>query len=184
MDEILNSMDVGDYISAIACIISIIAAFLSFISYRLSKKEYNLQHKLYSDGLANFNFNIIDACIKDNKEYDKIQYWFHLLITNLSDKQTSIVEYSLRLECLSNVVYKPEYILPDNIKISDITFLEMPQNIETHSSLKGWCVFELPRSTFMELDIESCSITIKDIHSKTDSQTAINIKEEIINYDI
>lgn len=184
MNEILNSMEPGDYISAISCIISIIAAILSFISYRLSKKEYNLQVKLYSDGLANFNFNVIDACIKDNKDYDKIQYWFHLLITNLSDKQTSIVEYSLRLECLSNVVYKPEYILPDNMKNSDITPLEMPQNIEAHSSLKGWCVFELPRSTFEELDIESCSITLKDMHKSTDSQTPIYIKEELVNYDI
>ncbi len=184
MKEILDSMDVGDYISAISCIISIIAAILSFVSYKLSKKEYNLQVKLYADGLANFNFSIIDACIKDNKDYDKIQYWFHLLITNLSDKQTSIVEYSLRLECLSNVVYKPEYILPDNVKNSDITVLEMPQNIEAHSSLKGWCVFELPRNTFKELGIESCSITLKDIHKKTDSQTPIYIKEELINYDI
>lgn len=184
MNEILNSMEPGDYISLVACIISIVAAGLSFISYRLSKREYALQVKIYSDGLANFNFKVIDSCLKDNNDCDKIQYWFHLVVTNLSDKQTSIIEYSLKLECLTKIVYKPEYILPSNIKNSDITLLEMPQNIEPHSSLKGWCVFELPRSNFKELEIETYSIVLKDIHQKTCSQNPIYIKEELINYDI
>ena len=163
---------------------SIIAAVLSFISYRLSKKEYNLQLRLYSEGAANFNFKVIDACIKDNKEYDRIQYWFNLLITNLSDKPTSILEYVLRLDCLTGIVYRPEYVMPDDAHNFDIAFLNIPQNIDTHNSIKGWCIFELPRKTFNELDIESCIITLKDIHGKMDFHSPIYIKEELINYDI
>ena len=100
-------MDAGDYISLAACVVSVIAAILSFISYLLARKEHKLQLKLYADGLPNFKFKVIESCIKDNKECDKIQYWFNLLVTNMSDKQTSISEYILKLECLQKITFKP-----------------------------------------------------------------------------
>lgn len=178
------TMDAGDYISAIACIVSIVAAILSFVSYLLSRKQYKLQLKMYSEGLSNFNFKIIDSCVKDDKEYDNIQYWFNLLITNISDKQTSIVEYILKLECLGDIVYIPERVDLKKEKNVDVISLGMPQNIEAHSSVGGWCVFELPRSTFKELSIEECRVVLKDIHDKTNYQTAIYIKEELINYEV
>ena len=174
-------MDAGDYISLAACVVSVIAAILSFISYLLARKEHKLQLKLYADGLPNFRFKVIESCIKDNKECDKIQYWFNLLVTNMSDKQTSISEYILKLECLQKITFKPEYVTLKNV---DVVCLELPQNIDAHSSIKGWCVFELPRDTFKELDIETCTVTLKDIHGKTDCQTPIYIKEELINYGI
>lgn len=170
-----------DYISLVACIVSVVAATFSYISYLLARKEYKLQLKLYSEGLPNFNFKIIESCIKDDKENEKIQYWFNLLITNMSDKQTSILEYVLKLECLEGITFRPEYA---TVKNADVVCLELPQNIEAHSSIKGWCVFEVPRNTFKELNIESYTITLKDIHDKTDCQTPIYIKEELINYGI
>lgn len=177
-------MDAGDYISAVACIISIGAAIVSFVSYRLSRKQYKLQLKMYTEGLSNFNFQIIDSCVKDNKEYDKIQYWFNLLITNISDKQTSIVEYVLKLDCLGNLTYTPEFVDLKERSNLDIVSLGRPQNIEAHSSVRGWCIFELPRDTFKELSIEKCRICIRDIHDKMDCQTAIYIEEELINYEV
>lgn len=155
-------MDTGDYISTIACIVSIGAAILLLISYLLSRQQYKLQLKMDSDGLSNFNFKIFDACIKDDKEYDKIQYWFNLLITNMSDKQTSIIEYVLKLECSDGIIFRPECLAPDNFRNADIARVIMPQNIEAHSSTRGWCVFEIPRDTFNKLDIEERRSVILD----------------------
>lgn len=174
----------GDYISAVACVVSIVAAILSLTSYLLSRQQYELQLKMYSDGLSNFNFKIIDAYIKDDKEYDKIQYWFNLLITNMSDKQISIIEYVLKLECSDGIIFRPECLAPHIFGNTDVVRLIMPQNIDAHSSTRGWCVFEIPRETFNELDIEECRIVLKDIHDKKESQTAIYIKEELINYEV
>lgn len=177
------SLSTSDMISLVACIISILAAIVSFVSYRLSKKEYNLQMKLYTEGLSNYNFEIVDSFLVDDNKSEKIQYWFNLLIVNISDKQTSIMKYELRLECLNNIIFKPEFALERQDE-ENISFLELPQNIDAHSSIRGWCIFELPRKLYKSLAIEKQTLLVKDIHEKKVEKEAIYIKEEVVNYDV
>ena len=135
--ELLSKMDTVDLISLVACLVSIVGAIISIIMYRLTRKEYKLQLRLYKDGLANFNFQIVECHLKDDKENDKIQYWFNLLILNLSDKQTSIIEYSLTLKCSDGLLYKAEYYKNGSKRFEGIKYLDISQNIDAHNSITG-----------------------------------------------
>lgn len=55
----------------------------------------------------------------------------------------SISEYILKLECLQKITFKPEYV---TLKNAAVVCLELSQNIDAHSSIKGRCMFELPRN--------------------------------------
>ena len=68
MEEVVNTLEVSDYISIGACLISVIAAIASIVACVIANKQLELQRKQYEDGGPNFNIKVLDSIIKKDKK--------------------------------------------------------------------------------------------------------------------
>ena len=107
MEEVVNTLDVSDYISIGACLISVIAAIASIVACVIANKQLELQRKQYEDGEPNFNIKVLDSIIKKDKKSSTVQVWLNIRVGNISDKATSINNIVLRLFCLEDIIYRP-----------------------------------------------------------------------------
>lgn len=105
MQEIINGLEVSDYISIGACLISVIAAIASIVACVIANKQLELQRKQYEDGEPNFNIKVLDSIIKKDKKSSTVQVWLNIRVGNISDKATSINNIVLRLFCLEDIIY-------------------------------------------------------------------------------
>lgn len=183
MQEIINELDVSDYISMGACLVSVIAAITSIVACVIAKKQLELQRKQYKDGEPNFNIKVLDAIIKKDRKSSNVQVWLNVRIGNISDKATSINNIALRLFCLEDIIYRPS--LNKNIQtVADITYFSIAQNIGAHSSEMGWCVFDIPINAYNDLQIEYSELNVEDIHGQKCTEKIIYMQEELIDYGI
>lgn len=97
MQEIINALEVSDYISIGACLISVIAAIASIVACVIANKQLELQRKQYEDGEPNLNIKVLDSIIKKDKKSSTVQVWLNIRVGNISDKATSINNIVLRL---------------------------------------------------------------------------------------
>ncbi|MCM1569063.1 MAG: DUF4352 domain-containing protein [Roseburia sp.] len=183
MQEIINELDAGDYISLGACLVSVIAAIASIVACVIAKKQLELQEKQYEDGEPNFNIKVLDAIIKKDKKISTVQVWLNIRVGNISDKATSINNIALRLFCLEDIIYRPS-LNKDVQTDTGITYFSIAQNIGAHSSEMGWCIFDIPIDTYNDLQIEYSELNVEDIHGQKCVEKIIYIQEELIDYGI
>lgn len=182
--NLIITIDIGDIIAFIACIISVICAVFTFWQVRIAKKEYALQKKIYLDGLSKLELNIRKCFIYNDKNEDNIYLFFGLIISNLSDKQTSIKKCVLSLSCEDNIIYKPSLCETPLPLYNELDYLSIPINMEAHSSCGGWTIFKLSRDVYQKIDINMFTICVEDIHGAKVVDSTILIGEEISNYEI
>lgn len=179
-----GTLEIGDVIAAIACIISIICAVFTFSQTKFAKKEYELQKKVYLEGLAKLELNIRDCFLYNDKNENNIFIFFGIVISNLSDKQTSIKKCILSLLCEDNIIYKPD-LCDTYISIYEgLNYLNIPMNMEAHSSTAGWVKFALSREIYEKLDINMFMLSVEEIHGIKQVDNAVFVREEINNYEI
>lgn len=183
MMDILCSLKANDWISVISCLIAIASAIFTFCQARVSKKTYKLQMKIYTESLAHLNLEIFNNFIYDDKQNSYIYFFFGVNISNLSDKPTSIKKYTLSLLC-DNLIYKPDLSNTSLEIYSDLTRLNIAQNINPHNSVSGWCVFELLRENYQKINVNTYLLTIEDIHGQQAKKESILLREELVNYEI
>lgn len=183
MREVVNALDISDYISIGACLISVIAAIASIVACVIANKQLELQRKQYEDGNPNFNLKVMDAIIKKDKKSSTVQVWLNIRIGNISDKATSINSIELRLFCLDDIIYRPP--INKNFQTeTGITYFSIAQNIGAHSSEMGWCIFDIPIDTYNDLQIEYSELNVEDIHGQKCMEKIIYMQEELIDYGI
>lgn len=171
-----------DIVAVASAIISIFAAIVSVYQANLSRSSFNLQKIIYNDGRANLIIQEIeDSFLHNEKGLDKIYYFLKVTVCNLSDKSTSLIHANLQI-----IHDNTEYIVhcSNNNKVySELTKLPIPVNIAPHNSFSGWLEFELLRTIYDSMNIDTHRIQIKDIHGNVASKEEIFIREELIGYD-
>lgn len=183
MQEIINGLELSDYISIGACLISVIAAIASIVACVIANKQLELQRKQYEDGEPNFNIKVLDSIIKKDKKSSTVQVWLNIRVGNISDKATSINNIVLRLFCLEDIIYRPS-LNKDAQTDEGIKYFSLAQNIGAHSSEMGWCIFDIPIDTYNDLQIEYSELNIEDIHGQKCIEKIIYMQEELIDYGI
>lgn len=183
MQEVVNALDISDYISIGACLISVIAAIASIVACVIANNQLKLQRKQYEDGEPNFNIKVLDSIIKKDKKSTTVQVWINIRVSNISDKATSINSIVLRLFCLGDIIYRPS-INKDVQTNAEIKYFSLAQNIGAHSSEMGWCSFNIPIDTYNDLQIEYSELNVEDIHGRKCIEKIIYMQEELIDYGI
>lgn len=184
MKDIIISMEIGDKIAFIACIISIICAVTTFLQLKWARKDYLLQKKIYSDGISKIDLSISDNFIYDDKYKDNVYFFFGIFISNLSDKQISIKKYTLSLLCEDNIIYKPDLSNEDIDYYNSIERLHIAQNIDAHNSIAGWCMFSLSRKIYNKINIDTYVLAVEDIHNTKSQSYSVLLREDLLNYEI
>jgi hypothetical protein len=171
-----------DFVAIISAIIALLSAGFAFWQASVAKKAYKLQKAIYEEGKANFAIQDIEnSFLYDKNGEDKVYYFFKVILSNLSDKPTSISKIQLSLSqnntdaliiaCTTNLLIQP-----------DLLRLSLPNNIEPHSSTSGWVVFEINRQVYKPIDIDTHYIIATDIHGVTVRREEISVREEVIDY--
>lgn len=184
MDELATTINAGDIIALFSCIISIICALFAFFQVRIAKNDYALQKRIYLDGTSKLELAIRNSFIFDDKKENDVYLFFGIIISNLSDKQTSIKKYVLSLLCEDNIIYKPDLCYKDLELYQDLNYLDIATNIESHNSISGWVRFILPREVYDKINIDMFMINIEDIHGTKISDSTFLVREELNNYEI
>ena len=162
-----------------ASTISCIAAAISFVSMccairnaKISKKNYDLQVKKYNESKPNFKISILMSKAENHISQNKVLLKLFVLFTNLSDKGTSLKNIKLRIIGETN-----NLILIPNHKED---FIGCGENLGANHSNKGWLEFELTDSDYKSLKIIRYELEITDIYDHTESDTIVNITEEVV----
>lgn len=173
-----------DIIAIISAAIATFSAFFAFWQARIAKKALKLQSAMYEDGKVNFLIRDIEnSFLYNKKEENSVYYFFKIVLSNLSDKSTSISKLQLSLShnntdalivsCTNNLSIYP-----------DLFRLDVPINIQPHSSNSGWVTFEINKDTFKGLIIDTHFIIVTDIHDVIVKREEISVREEVIGYDL
>lgn len=177
-----NGNESFDIVAIISAIIALLSAGFAFWQARIAKKAFKLQKAMYEEGKVNFTIQDIEnSFLYDKNGEDKVYYFFKIILSNLSDKPTSISKIQLSLSqnntdalivaCTTNIIIQP-----------DLFRLSIPSNIEPHSSNSGWIVFEISKQVYRPLDIDTHYIIATDIHGVTVRREEIYIREEVVDY--
>ncbi|WP_415330919.1 hypothetical protein [Clostridium perfringens] len=166
----------------ISTIIAFASALFAFFQARSAKKSLKIQKKIYNDGMANFEIeDILNSFLYIDEKEEDLYYFFLINAKNLSDKNTSIHKVKLNLISKENtfiVDYK------ENLSIeSRLVRLNLPCNIQAHSSASGWIVFEVPKNVYKELDIDTHIIIFEDIHGLVKKKEEISVLEKVVEYE-
>lgn len=184
MFEITMSIDIGDIIALVACIISIICAVFTFVQVSIAHDEFALQQKIYRDGLSKLELNIRNSFLYDDKNQDNVYIFFGIIINNLSDKQTSIKKCILSLLCEDNIIYKPDLCDITISHYKELNYINIPANLDAHSSCAGWVKFVLSREVYDKIDINMFMVCVEDIHGTKAVDNTVLVREELYNYEI
>lgn len=177
-----NGNETLDFVAVISAIIALLSAGFAFWQAKIAKKTYKLQKAMYEEGKVNFAIQDIESSfLYDRNGEDNVYYFFKVILSNLSDKPTSISKIQLLLSqnntdvlvisCTTNLLVQP-----------DLLRLSIPNNIEPHSSNSGWIVFEINRQVYKPIDIDTHYIIATDIHGVTVRREEISVREEVIDY--
>ena len=177
-----NGNESLDIVTIISAIIAFLSAVFAFWQARIAKKTFKLQKKMYEAGKINFAIQDIENCfLYDKNGEDKVYYFFKIILSNLSDKPTSISKIQLSLSqnnidalivaCATNLIIQP-----------DLLRLSIPNNIDPHSSNSGWVIFEVNREIYRTIDIDTHYIIATDIHGVIVRREEISVREEIVDY--
>lgn len=163
-------------ISVISAIVAVFSALFSMSQAHSAKKSRKLTEQIYREGKPNFSIvDITDSFMENNECSDKVIYHFYCLIANRSDKDTSITNAKLQIDCTSTIfTFNPSS--PSTDEISEIA---LPANIGAHKAVSGWLKFEVPRITLKKNYIKSHCLVMKDIHNFEDKKEVIYIRERI-----
>lgn len=173
-----------EIVTIISAIIALSSAIFAYWQARLANKALKLQKAVYEDGKVKFDIQDIEnSFLYDKNGEDKVYYFFKIILSNLSDKPTSISKLQLSLTqnnkdpfivtCIANTSIQP-----------DLFRMSVPANIKPHSSNSGWIVFEICRQVYRNLDIDTHYIIVTDIHGVTVKREEIYVREEIVDYAI
>lgn len=165
----------------IGTIIALASAVFAWSQARAAKKSLKMQKIIYNDGKANFEIdNFSNSFLYNDKKTENVYYFLKVNAHNLSDKNTSIHKIKLKLIGRDNSFIVEE---KENFKIEcDLERLKVPCNIQSHSSVNGWVVFEVPKSVYKELNIDNHIIIFEDIHGLVKEKEEISIMEKVIGY--
>jgi hypothetical protein len=183
-DILVNPANWTNILALISIVIAVLAALFTFFQWRVARKSYKLQRAAFNDSKISISLQNIDECfIHNDKNADDLHYFFYLNIVNLSDRPTSINLVKLILHLDNGKEYyitasENNKLYPDNKR------LILPANISPRSSIVGWTAFSINKKIYNELQIESHTILVSDIHKLIAKQEIIYIHEEVIGYDI
>lgn len=162
-----------------ASTVSCIAAAISFVSMccairnaKISKGNYDLQVKKYNESKPNFRISILMSKAENHISQNKVLLKLFVLFTNLSDKGTSLKNIKLRIIGETN-----NLVLLPNDKDQ---FISCGENLGANHSSKGWLEFELTDTDYKNLKIIKYELEITDIYDNTETDTVVNISEEVI----
>ncbi len=183
MKEITDKITTIDWISIASCGIALLSAVFAYAQARVAHKSYKLQKAMYIDGYAKIDIMINENFFVDDRENKNVFFYFGIIISNLSDKQTSIKKYILKLNC-EDIVYKPMFSMENLEHYNNLNRLSEPQNIEPHSAVAGWCVFILERNIYEKLNVNTYTLIVEDIHGVQAGADSVFLREELLNYEI
>lgn len=160
-------MDIKQFemtISIVSAVIAVISALFALRQCQLAKRTYKLQKEEYEAGKVNYKIqDIKEAFLYENRDNEKVYYFFRIDLVNLSDKGTSIKKVKLRLiddegeELIVN--YSEDMLIKSELKR-----LSIPLNIEGQSSLSGWVMFEVKQSILKTFKVSTHIVRVEDIH--------------------
>ena len=180
----MSDLKLETYISIISALFAALSAIYAKRQASSAEKQYNLQLRLYKDGNANFKIETDTGFIFINNFSDNIYFFIPVLISNISDKSTSLKDFSLILHCGENLNYKPVFTNEIINEYSSLEQLHVGENINPHSSCMGWCLFRLPKENYNRIDINKYSLSISDIHEYSSTISFVFLREEVINFEI
>ncbi|MDO0822531.1 hypothetical protein [Desulfosporosinus nitroreducens] len=172
-----------DIIAVISATIALLSALFTSVLAWFANKTYKLQKDMFDAGKVNFVIEEIENSFMYNaKTEDKMFYFFKIVLSNLSDRATAINEICLELSyninstliinCQDNTIIQP-----------DLSRLAIPNNMNPHSSISGWVVFEVEKKVYNAIDINTHYISVQDIHGMNAKQEVIYVREEVVRYD-
>lgn len=178
----MENNNFANYVAIISAAIAVLSAIFSFVQARSAKNSYRLQKKIYSDGEPKFSIqDISDSLLYNQKNLDEVYYFFKIILPNLSDKATSIIESKLELKHKKGkliVKYNEDCEIRNQLER-----LTIPIDIPPHSSRIGWLVFSVSREIYDQLEIDTHYLFLKDLHGVEVKKEKIYVMEEYINHE-
>jgi hypothetical protein len=94
---------------------------------------------------------------------------FHLVISNPSDRPTSIVSAELHLtystgQVLTTVKVPPLASLAQDAPAPDVDPVALPLRLDANDSVSGWFVFQLQDELVASRSIEGYAVVLRDVH--------------------
>ena len=159
-------------VSVIAAVVSFVSMCCSIHNAKTSNKNLELQMKKYEESKPNFKINTLHSEAKNFISQNRVVLRFFVLFTNLSDKGTSLKNIKLRIIGeTNNLILQP--VRRENL-------ISNGENLGANHSNKGWIEFEINGNDYKNLKIIRYELEITDIYDNTESDTTINLREEVI----
>ena len=159
-------------VSVIAAVVYFVSMCCSIHNAKTSNKNLELQMKKYEESKPNFKINTLHSEAKNFISQNRVVLRFFVLFTNLSDKGTSLKNIKLRIIGeTNNLILQP--VRRENL-------ISNGENLGANHSNKGWIEFEINGNDYKNLKIIRYELEITDIYDNTESDTTINLMEEVI----
>jgi hypothetical protein len=169
-------------IGIISAAIALGSAIFAFWQARLAKKTLKIQQQIYEEGKPKLTLEIIESFLVDKKDEDKVYYYMNTIISNNSDKNNSIKSVALKVKDKTHTLNMSE-VKNRMSEFEMFNFFGSPLNVDAHSSIKGWFVFELKRNIYNDLNPDSYFLETEDINNIKYLKEEILIREVVINYE-
>lgn len=158
----------SSYIEIITLAVAIIAILISGFSIVYSRRAVLLAERQEKNTKPLLVPTLINGYYKvDNKTGDRT-YAFFLSVSNRSDSDNSLTNLELCVSYLTVndilMTVRLQFAEKQNsyFNISSDKFFSIPQPIDAHKTLTGWCFFKAKYELFHQTRIDEHTIEIKD----------------------
>lgn len=164
----------------VAIIISVISLAISYNNYRFNREANKILKLRFDSEAPQFELFLNEQLMKAKD--NRIEYFFSILISNMSDKKNSIRDLELEIhyefEGRDNSI-KFDY---NSIRIinQESIVTHLPIDIDERSSKKIDITFDVPIDLRNDKDIISYSVNVYDVFQKKTTVDAMLVNEVLL----
>ena len=176
IESIISWIDLTRAVAFSALILSIVNTCFSWRRGRLLHEQEKRKTLRLDATLMHCFYN------SDENTGDRF-YEFQLMVRNPSDSNNAISQADLKITYITNermtltaIIRTNEFKSPSFV-YGETSFLEVPKSISARDTIAGWLRFHIPKLIFLDNEIESHEILIRDTNGYTTSLVPILVQE-------